>query len=209
MKIFLNKKDKMPLESNEVNVVVDSTPPQPQPQPQPDSEQTTTQTAQTTREESTECLLASLKRKHESIVQSKFLSLVNGCVCFLKTNWRQSLCRCSSCLDLYKTRRVEFLLASNDSISFYEERGKTKQQLDENKLIDEQMNKLNRHSQVEFMHNYNDFKQELVDFLGEFVRDGKVVKRENITEFFDNLNDKRKKRKLESDEVAQSNYYCK
>ena len=81
---------------------------------------------------------------------------------------------------------IEFLTKSNDTIKYYEEYGKQKeaenQQIDENKLLDDQLSKLDRVSQVEFLHNVNDFKQELTEFLSGFAQNGQVVSK--ITIFY-------------------------
>ena len=145
------------------------------------------------------CMLKMLELKN---VQFKSGSSEQAC-CWLN-GWREALCKCLSCLKLYKANNVEFLLNANDSIKYYEALGKQKesegQSIDENKLIDDQLAKLNRVSRVEFLHNVNDFKTELVDFLRSFANNGQVVKRENVAQFFANLENK-KKQKLDQ-------FYC-
>ena len=59
------------------------------------------------------------------------------------------------------------------------------------------------------MHQYNDFQEELGQFLEQFARENKVVKREHVVEFFETLNDKRKRRKLENESTMARNYFCK
>jgi E3 ubiquitin-protein ligase UBR7 len=125
---------------------------------------------------SSECLLNKLKIKHEYLELND--EKVNRASCF-KNNWRDYLCKCMDCLNLYKENNVEFLTKSNDTIKYYEEYGKQKeaenQQLDENKLLNDELSKLDRVSQVEFLHNVNDFKQELTEFLSGFAQNGQVV----------------------------------
>lgn len=154
----------------------------------------------------TECFLKNHRLKNKNL---KIEEMDQAC-CFLD-GWREGLCKCSECLELYKKNDVEFLLNINDPISYYETLGKSKQtsEIDENQLIDAQLSKLNRTSRVEFLHGVNDFKTELTDFLAGFVNKGEVVKRENINAFFADL-EKRKKRKLEDSKNATvDNFYCK
>lgn len=126
--------------------------------------------------------------------------------CYFLNGWREALCKCIECLELYKSNKIEFITDIKDSITFYEELGKEKQpsEEEETKLMNDQLSKLNRVSRVEFLHNVNDFKSELTDFLQSFASKGEVVKTENINEFFENL-EKRKKMRLENN---AANYYC-
>jgi E3 ubiquitin-protein ligase UBR7 len=59
---------------------------------------------------------------------------------------------------------------------------------------------------LDFLHGVNDFKEGLKDFLSEFAQKGKVVKRENIEAFFQDLNE-RKKRKLEDESFNKNAFY--
>ncbi len=123
--------------------------------------------------------------------------------CFFVGGWRDALCRCQSCLDMYTAKECSFMLNSKDTIDYYERKGKEEDKSakpteeEENKLLQRELDKLNRVSQVEFISNLNEFKQELKDFLSNFASNGKVVKRENILDFFEDLN-KRKKQKLDT-----------
>ena len=83
---------------------------------------------------------------------------------------------------------------------------KEEEQIDENKLMKEHLQKLDRVGQINFLSSLNEFKEELIDFLAEFAKSGKIVKRDNIVEFFDDLK-VRKKRKIEDDSSASSSAY--
>lgn len=122
--------------------------------------------------------------------------------CFLSDCWRDALCKCENCLKMYGDLSVDFIVTNEDSIKFYEEKGKkmdelNKVEIDEQKLLNNELSKMNRVSQVEFLHNLNDFKTDLKDFLADFARNGQVVKRENIEQFFDGLNSQRKKKRVQ------------
>ena len=110
-------------------------------------------------------------------------------------------------MKLYNEQGVEYLLNKTDIISYYEKKGKEEMVELENKVYNDQLNQMNRMSQIEFLHNLNEFKTELTDFLNEFARNGEVCKRENVMKFFEDLNE-RKRRKLETTGGAYD-YYCK
>ncbi|RNA26441.1 E3 ubiquitin- ligase UBR7 [Brachionus plicatilis] len=122
--------------------------------------------------------------------------------CFLADGWREALCKCENCQKMYSDLSIEFITKKEDSIKYYEERGKqmdemNKEEVDEQKLLNNELSKMNRVSQLELLHNLNDFKTDLKEFLADFARNGQVVKRENIEEFFESLNNQRKKRRVQ------------
>lgn len=145
------------------------------------------------------CKLEYLKKVYSDSVQ-EFLK-DNSC-CFLSESWREALCKCQNCIKMYSDLKIDFIVKNEDSIKFYEEKGKKMdemnvQEVDEQKLLNNELSKMNRVSQVEFLHNLNDFKTDLKDFLADFARNGQVVKRENIEEFFESLNNQRKKKRVQ------------
>ena len=89
------------------------------------------------------CALDMLKDKNKDLKLEKLDQ-----TCFFMKGWRDALCKCEKCLNLYKQNDVEFLVKPNDTIQYYEDCGKLKeaeyQQIDENKLIDDQLSKLNQ-----------------------------------------------------------------
>lgn len=147
-----------------------------------------------------ECFLEQHRLKNAN------LKIKEEACCFI-AGFREALCKCSKCMELYKKNNIEYLTNHKDSISFYEELGKSKKptEADEAQIINDQLLKLNRVARVDFLQNVNDFKNDLGDFLKGFADKGEVVKTENITEFFQQL-EKRKRMKLER---AEANYYCK
>jgi len=155
--------------------------------------------SQTESKETPTCFL-----KHHQLKNPDLKIQYEAC-CFLP-GFREALCKCIECLDLYKAKNVEFLTNLKDPITFYEELGKSNRptEADETQIINDQLLKLNRVARVDFLQNVNDFKNELGDFLKSFADRGEIVKTENITEFFQQL-EKRKRIKLERD---QANYYC-
>lgn len=149
----------------------------------------------------TECFLKNFVLKNKDLDTE----LMDQACCFLH-GWREGLCKCLDCLQIYKKNKIEFLLDLKDQIVFYETLGKSKQptESDKDKEIDEQLSKMSRVSRVEFLHGVNDFKTELSDFLGNFAKKGEVVKSENINAFFEDL--ARKKRQKMEDSKS-GNFY--
>jgi len=148
------------------------------------------------------CFLAKMK------VQFKGLTIPSSQACYLLNGWRDALCKCEKCAKMYEEHDVVFLTNNEDTIKFYEEKGKMeeeKSQAGDEKRVNEELNKLNRVSQVEYFQNFNSFKQELKDFLGDFASKGEVVKRENVTQFFEELN-QRKRQKLDDQKMVLKYY---
>ncbi|CAF0944152.1 unnamed protein product [Brachionus calyciflorus] len=146
------------------------------------------------------CKLKSLKTKNCEEIDTNWKD--KELSCFLIDGWRENLCKCDECMKNYKDMDIEFIIRHEDSIKYYEECGKkmdemNRCEMDEQKLLNNELSKMNRVSQVEFLHNLNDFKTDLKDFLADFARNGQVVKRENIEAFFESLNEQRKKRRVQ------------
>ena len=115
--------------------------------------------ATATNGEDTPCFIKKLQKLNSGEAKES-----NQACCFAE-NWRDALCRCTDCMQLYKTNGVEFLLAKNDTIKYYEECGKAREaetpSIDENKLMNDTLAQLGRVSQLEFLHNLNEFKTEV------------------------------------------------
>ncbi|GAB1602899.1 putative E3 ubiquitin-protein ligase UBR7 [Argonauta hians] len=111
---------------------------------------------------------------------------------FWKEGWRSQLCSCSKCVEMYKSHKVPFLLDEKDPISVYEEQG---QQFNSNAPTGmEALSKMNRVQQMEVIHGYNDLKSELTDYLKKFADSKKVVREEDIREFFTGLEARKRQR---------------
>lgn len=116
---------------------------------------------------------------------------------FMGTNWRERLCRCKYCCDLFRSKGVAFLLDKSDTLDEYE---KIAQKRREEKLQQQEgveaafLQNLGHIQQIELLSGINDMKNELRSFLGS-LDTSKVVTGEDIREVFDNL--KRKRRRLD------------
>nr|BAN21449.1 conserved hypothetical protein [Riptortus pedestris] len=122
---------------------------------------------------------------------------VPGSATFWSSNLRSSLCSCSSCKNLYADLNVAWILDESDTVQAYEEKGKQTAETIEKSRYEEGMKelaKLNRFQQAEVIQNYNDFKSSLSEFLGKFVQQKKVVRKEDIDEFFVDMQAKKRQK---------------
>ncbi|XP_068942131.1 putative E3 ubiquitin-protein ligase UBR7 isoform X2 [Petaurus breviceps papuanus] len=117
-------------------------------------------------------------------------------------NWRNKLCTCSDCMKMYADLEVLFLTDEYDTVLAYENKGKSDQGTDRRDPLMDTLNSMNRVQQVELICEYNDLKTELKDYLKRFADEGTVVKREDIQQFFEEFQS-RKRRRLDGIQ-----YYC-
>lgn len=113
--------------------------------------------------------------------------------------WRKQLCTCPECIQMYEEEKVMFLLDPQDTVHVYEEKGKAKAREFEEKQQENGMkflNSLNRVPLMEALAGYNDMKEHLIEYLKKFAENKKVVREEDIHEFFSNY-DAKKKQKCE------------
>ncbi|KAL5008060.1 hypothetical protein ScPMuIL_013641 [Solemya velum] len=115
---------------------------------------------------------------------------------FWSSGWRKKLCKCGKCMTMYREEGVVFLLEEGDTVHAYEERGKarhnTESQYDQGMRA---LSSMDRIQQVEVIHGYVDLKSELSSYLQKFAENKKVVREEDIKEFFTEM-EARKKRRL-------------
>lgn len=152
-----------------------------------------------------ECILDSLKKEYESNEaenpkcssetrekQSRNPLFWSDCT------WRSKLCRCQKCLDMYKAKDCEYLLDEKDTVQYYEAQGKVMAK-DSQSPMERGMsalNRMNRAAVVEALHGYDELKADLSEYLRKFADTKKVVREEDIHEFFQQLKSK-KRQKLE------------
>lgn len=101
----------------------------------------------------------------------KKASLTSGKAIFLCKSWRSQLCQCSNCLEMYKSRELDFLFKQGDSLHDYEE---VASQRRAETLANEEgaqrafLDKLGHVQQIELLHGINDMTRQLVSFLVSF-----------------------------------------
>ncbi|XP_021535331.1 putative E3 ubiquitin-protein ligase UBR7 [Neomonachus schauinslandi] len=117
-------------------------------------------------------------------------------------NWRSKLCACRDCMKMYGELDVLFLTDEYDTVLAYENKGKVDQAADRRDPLMDTLNSMDRVQQVELICEYNDLKTELKDYLKRFADEGTVVKREDIQQFFEEFQSKKRRR------VDGMQYYC-
>ncbi|XP_074030520.1 putative E3 ubiquitin-protein ligase UBR7 [Leptinotarsa decemlineata] len=113
---------------------------------------------------------------------------------WVDVNWRKALCTCDDCLKMYENEDVAFLLDSEDPVHLYEEKGKAKAQEVVETHDREFMNSMNRVQLVDCIAGYNDLKERLAEYLKKFAENKKIVREEDIREFFEGMNARKKQR---------------
>lgn len=97
---------------------------------------------------------------------------------------------------MYEQEDAAFLLDNEDPVHLYEEKGKAKAHAvveDQNKQL---LNSMDRVQMIEAIIGYNDLKEHLGNYLKKFAENKKVVRVEDIQEFFEGMK-ARKKSKVE------------
>ncbi|CAD6336715.1 unnamed protein product [Miscanthus lutarioriparius] len=116
---------------------------------------------------------------------------------FMSKGWRETLCRCETCINFYAQRGIAYLIDKEDSIEEYERIAKQKR---EKKLEQQQgaatnfLNSLDHVQKMEMLSGINDMKNEFQSFL-ESRDTSKPITSEDIRSVFENL-DKKKKQRL-------------
>ncbi|XP_036437835.1 putative E3 ubiquitin-protein ligase UBR7 isoform X1 [Colossoma macropomum] len=143
------------------------------------------------------CRLEEMKASGQSRAQQ-------GAV-FWPSAWRTKLCSCTHCKNLFADAGVAFLLDETDTVLAYENKGKTTEQaggVEGRDPLMSALNNLNRVQQLEIIHEYNDMKTELKDYLQTFAAEGKVVTPEDIRHFFEQQQTRKRRR------ANAGQYYC-
>ncbi|KAL0727170.1 hypothetical protein Bca4012_023263 [Brassica carinata] len=114
---------------------------------------------------------------------------------FLTKNWRNMLCKCEKCLEMYSESKVSYLLDAEDSIAEYEnkaqERRTEKLEKQEGEALD-RLNNLDHVSKVEIIHGIKDFKEGFRSLL-ESVGTSRTITSEDVEQMFSKLKNKRKR----------------
>lgn len=126
---------------------------------------------------------------------------------FLPEDWRTKLCTCDNCTETYSRLDVCFLARPEDSISHYEQLSKQRSWTDggdegarrtaRQSSVERELDALNsvdRVTRTEMVAEYNTLSTELRDYLRKFADSGKVVRDEDIREFFAGLEARKKQR---------------
>ncbi|XP_064083816.1 putative E3 ubiquitin-protein ligase UBR7 [Macrobrachium nipponense] len=115
---------------------------------------------------------------------------------FLPEHWRKQLCTCDDCKIKYKNEGIMYLLDEEDTVAFYEESGKTRDRSHTAPVQREleALSSLDRVTRTEMVHEYNTLSSSLREYLRKFAENKKVVRDEDIKEFFSQLAANKKQR---------------
>ncbi|XP_011495508.1 PREDICTED: putative E3 ubiquitin-protein ligase UBR7 [Ceratosolen solmsi marchali] len=134
------------------------------------------------------------KEEKLDVVENK-----NGCIlpesdfpkkegsCFWIEGWRSSLCTCDKCKHVYEENAVDFLLDPLDSVQVYEEAGKVGKKETQYEKGMKALASLGHVQQLNAIEEYNNMKENLKQYLQKFVENKKVVREEDIKEFFSEM----------------------
>lgn len=127
-----------------------------------------------------DCIVKAAKHKLTNLPKPVSLFMLQG--------WRKQLCKCPDCRAKYQERNLDFLLNSEDTVHHYEKKAeprnrKSSQYEDGMKALSE----MDRSNQIEAIHAYNSMKSNLMEYLEKFAENKKVVREEDIQEFFQQM----------------------
>lgn len=111
--------------------------------------------------------------------------------------WRTQLCQCVDCMKLYTDHNVLFLFDMEDTVQSYEEKGKAKALENEQSMLEKEtklLSSLDRVPLMETIAAYHDLKENLSEYLKKFADNKKVVREEDIKEFFSSMSAKKKQK---------------
>jgi len=113
---------------------------------------------------------------------------------FLPIGWRKQVCQCLKCVNLFKEAGIAFLTDETDTVHHYEEKAKESQGDDASieEAGMEALGQMGRVQQVEAIHSYNAMKDNLMEYLAKFANSKKVVREEDIKEFFEGMKKNKK-----------------
>ncbi|WAR18413.1 UBR7-like protein [Mya arenaria] len=98
---------------------------------------------------------------------------------------------------MYRSQGLEFLPDESDTVLAYEKRGAAREGMSSQHDREQQvLNSMNRVQQIEMVQGFNDMKSALSDYLKHFAENGKVVRAEDIREFFTQM-EQRKRQKTD------------
>lgn len=112
--------------------------------------------------------------------------------CFWLEGWRTFLCNCESCKKMYKEQDILFLLDPKDSVQAYEEAGKITKRESQYEKGMKALASLDHIQQMTAIEEYNNLKERLKEYLEKFAKNKKVVREEDIKEFFSEMESKKR-----------------
>jgi len=115
---------------------------------------------------------------------------------FMVADWRKQLSKSPDCVKACSEAGISFLASHEDTVHHYEEKSKAAggSQYEEGMKA---LSEMDRVKQVEAIDGYNTMKSNLMEYLKKFAENGKVVREEDIQEFFQQMSaNKRQKTEM-------------
>ena len=113
---------------------------------------------------------------------------------FWADNWRSMLCQCEKCKQMYKDKHLEFLSDLEDTMEAYASKGKKSNDKSQYEQGIHALLSMNGIQSRDMMCEYNDMMSNLRDYLKKFADNKKVVREDDIKEFFSGMEQKEKRR---------------
>ncbi|RLU21895.1 hypothetical protein DMN91_006272 [Ooceraea biroi] len=112
--------------------------------------------------------------------------------CFWMEGWRTALCACEECKSLYNAKDIAFLLDPKDSVQAYEEAGKMNKKESQYEKGMKALASMGHVQKLTAIEEYNNMKERLMQYLQKFAENKKVVREEDIKEFFSEMESKKR-----------------
>lgn len=111
---------------------------------------------------------------------------------------------------MYEEKKVTFLTDDQDTVEYYEQKGKNDciNKPSSNDRLMMALSSLDRVQQVEAITEYQSFSAELKEYLKTFADNKRIVREEDITEFFGRLKE-RKRRRLDDPSGTGLPHFCR
>lgn len=94
---------------------------------------------------------------------------------------------------MYEEEKVAFIAAEEDSVGAYEAAGPSRGvEEEEEAALGSLLGGMDRFQQGELLGGFNDMKTALTEYLRQFAEEGKVVTAEDIRQFFQEMETKKK-----------------
>ena len=142
------------------------------------------------------CILEKLKRAFDEDSAHSNESKQKEPLFWSDCAWRSKLCQCQNCLAMYKSKECEFLLDDKDTVQYYEAQGRVlaKSNGTPYERGMSALNRMPRGAVIEALHGYDELKADLSTYLRKFADTKKVVREEDIHDFFQQLKSKKRPR---------------
>ncbi|XP_058808215.1 putative E3 ubiquitin-protein ligase UBR7 [Phymastichus coffea] len=113
---------------------------------------------------------------------------------FWTEGWRCSLCICDKCKKTYEEHELSYLLDPLDSVQAYEEAGKASKGESRYEQGMRALASLGHVEQINAIEEYNKMKENLKQYLQKFAENKKVVREEDIKEFFSGMKSQKRQK---------------